>query len=416
MKNSVIYVIAMINIIVIVAFSDDYLWPDAQTYIDAWENSISQGKLDIFRTPVYPTFLGICKYIAGTDFLRLAIALQFIIFFISIFYFNKIASFIIESKKVVWFVTLVYSILSGISSWAIVILTESLAISGSVFLIYNITQYFKTNKIFNIACITFWMLFLLFLRPAFLYLIPICILMWIFAVKAKKRNATFGVASILFIILIYSAYCFQFKKEYGVFTSSSVGILNHTNIAIYKGLYTPDFIDSQEYKTYCQQQEEAIDEIWLITNYAAKHYGLVEIQKEVFDSYKNQPIEWIKIFYNNFISTFDNYYPPIYSLYSNRTLKMITRGLTINIIFIYIFAALYCVVLLKWKKKKNEYFVFSCLLWLSLLLNIVTATIGAPLEWGRLITPSAPIFMLLLGQSLNFYWKKRDNCHNHFAD
>lgn len=45
---------------------------DSPTYVSAWDN-IANGKIDIFRTPVYPIFWGVMKNIFGEYFLEGAI-------------------------------------------------------------------------------------------------------------------------------------------------------------------------------------------------------------------------------------------------------------------------------------------------------------------------------------------------------
>ncbi len=56
---------------------------DTPTYIDAW-STLQEGHLDKMRTPVYPAFLGLMNTICGDNYLYYVVAIQHLVFLVSI--------------------------------------------------------------------------------------------------------------------------------------------------------------------------------------------------------------------------------------------------------------------------------------------------------------------------------------------
>mgnify|MGYP004449052635 CR=1 FL=1 len=266
LKDRYIYIVAVINALLLICFGETKIFYDTQSYISAWEASISHLKIDILRTPIYPLFIGLCK-IFGGDFWKVVVLLQNVIFLFSVFYFKKITSLFIESKNVVFIITILYIITPGICHWTNCILTDALAISGTVFLFYNILYFITTNKWSYIVYSTLWLLFLVFLRPSFIYLLFICLLAWIYMLKKDKKKAIYGISGVLIVISLYCGYCFKFKEYYGIFATSSVGTLNQTYIALQYDLLQPEFTDVLEFKNDIKKKyNKEHGAIWAISN------------------------------------------------------------------------------------------------------------------------------------------------------
>lgn len=155
---------------------------DSPSYINAWD-IISNGQIDITRTPTYPIIIGICKIMFGLYSYKYGIiAFQHLLFLISIYFFYELLIRLFDNSKTNFWITLVYGIYPGIINWSNYILTESLAVSGIVFvLFYSIELYYKIN-IKNILFYMFWLLFLIFLRPSFMYLLPVFLIAWILCI------------------------------------------------------------------------------------------------------------------------------------------------------------------------------------------------------------------------------------------
>ena len=122
---------------------------DTTSYIDAW-TSLQHGHLDSLRTPVYPVFLHALSIIFGQQhYLFIAICVQHLIFLVSLFFFYKLLTYFCGSKRMLFWLSLIYGCFPAISSWNNCILTESLAISGTVFLLYSTFKTYENPSIIN---------------------------------------------------------------------------------------------------------------------------------------------------------------------------------------------------------------------------------------------------------------------------
>lgn len=209
-------------------------YPDSITYLNAWGN-FTRGIIDEVRTPVYPFYLGIAKFLFGDEyFVFLAVLGQYFIFTLSIVAFYSICRHIINSSTIVFGVTLLYAINPFIYSWCACILTESFSICGTVFLLYCLLNQYKKHNWYWFATTTILLIILLMLRPSFVYLLPILFVSWGFLIKknGKRQQAVAGIASTTIAMIGLFIYMFLFQQQYGIFSTSCVSTNN--NFIIYQ--------------------------------------------------------------------------------------------------------------------------------------------------------------------------------------
>lgn len=390
--------------------------PDTNSYIIAWDR-ISQGEIDMFRTPLYPAYLGILKSLfCAKHFMLAAIIGQFIVFFVSIYPFYHIAKRIIHSGEIAFFVTLFYAVSPGIFKWNCWILTESFAISGVVFLIYcSIRLYDKYTKKYAVISMIL-LISLLMLRPIFIYLLPVFIMFWTLVLLSQRRRkqAIAGLCGTSISTVILIIYMLIFANKYGIFAVSSVSIYNRWFYARQEGLINPDVIVNPSLRTYVlnsykthgriivdTHDEDFYYKIWTEIGEVTSIYGLKEVKDALDASDVSHP--WL---------TFKNTKEKLstatqWSLFPlSKSPEYLSIGFCGGIKFIYILLIIYGAfvgIQMLFLKKK---------IWLSLLFyilgvsNLTTAIIGAPNDWSRLIMPSVPIYLLLVGQLCAMYSRK----------
>lgn len=78
---------------------------------------------------------------------------------------------LLKSDRVAYWLTFVYGVIPIVPSWTPIILTESLAISGSVFYLYFTISAVKTGGTKKAWLSALRMLLLVMLRPSFIYII-----------------------------------------------------------------------------------------------------------------------------------------------------------------------------------------------------------------------------------------------------
>ena len=389
-----IYIIAVINAVAMILLVSYFTNFDSTSYIKAWDESWSKGIIDEFRTPVYPCFLGLMKLIAGKYFMTATIIAQYIIFIISIRYFQKTASWMIKSRTVVWWMTLLYAVLPSTSTWANCIITETFALTGIVFLFYNLLVYRHKINTPSVIWVTFWLAFLIFLRPACLYLIPAIAIAWILFLKDNKRNAIFGLMGIVLVGILELGYCAKFKERYGVFATSSVSTINGTYTALQYGLMDESYTDNPEYKKFIKEHNGTIIDVPSIVSYM-EQYGLITMNNAVKEAKSSNIRDWCIIALKHFKEA------------SSFTLIITGAGIItltnlITIKHLYVFLFVYFVILLIKALKTRKLSKISIILWVTGIGNLLLVMIGAQNAWNRLLLPSLPLFMIMFGQAFNY--------------
>ena len=84
-KLRYIYLFAIVNCLIMTYIFKVDVSIDTPTYIDAW-TMLQNGQIDKFRTPVYPVFLGVMNIICGDNYLWYVVAVQHVVFLVSIRY------------------------------------------------------------------------------------------------------------------------------------------------------------------------------------------------------------------------------------------------------------------------------------------------------------------------------------------
>lgn len=212
------------------AASDLY---DTVSYFAAIDN-ILQGKTDFLRTPVYPLFLDFCRKVNPDHVKEFAVAIQFVVFYISMWFFYKLMSRFTSNPAFLATATIFYGCMSPVIGYNYLLLTESFSISGLVIFAYLLVLFVEKRKYgYYTACIlgTF---FMTMLRPSAVYLyivVAVAAIPSVIALIRKKRTVKLHeilvpVASFVLCIAALLGYMGKNKKEYGFFGISYVSEMN----------------------------------------------------------------------------------------------------------------------------------------------------------------------------------------------
>ena len=117
---------------------------DSTTYTTGYTGSITQGKVDPLRTPVYPSLVKIIKTIGGEENLNSNIVkFQKLLFIISLILFCFCLKQLTKNNVIIALLTIVFGICPSILLWNITILTESVSIFEIVLLSFLTIRYLK---------------------------------------------------------------------------------------------------------------------------------------------------------------------------------------------------------------------------------------------------------------------------------
>ena len=393
LKVIYIYILAVANCLLLLIHCGRQYFPDTCSYLIAWDN-LGNGQIDKWRTPIYPIFLGLLKTIFGQDrFPIYAVILQFLFFLVSIYFFNKLANNILRSKIISYWLTAFYALYPCIPTWNCFLITEPLAIYGIVFLLYSTVRTINTNSHIHIFLTSFWLLFLVFLRPALIYLLPVYFFVWLITYLVNKKYAKFALMNLVSImavglsLLVYS-YCY--KINYGMITPSGIGVLNNYYIARLDGCIDPVKTNNLKLKAFVENSilihgksysNGSSYDLYHEAEMAIDTYGLKDVSHLVASSYVNNKIKYTKriclqIYRAATDKLFDSLLPKF------RTIIDVI-GIRINVV--YLLLMLYTLLWILQIKKEKRFPFFSSILYLS---GTLTANrVPSPSTLFTLISP-----------------------------
>lgn len=396
-----VYAIALLNIIIVIFRLGVCLQTDTESYIQAWEQSLAQGRLDLLRTPLYPLFIGFCQQVAGVYFGWVCVALQHLVFLLSIHYFRQVASMALSSghkahssEQVVLWLTLCYAIFPVTSVWGSILLTESFAVSGVVFFAYHMLSYTCCHRASSAIWSAVFMLLLILLRPFFVYLIPIALLFWLFMLKARRPGALMGCVAVLLVGLSQLAYCYQFQRQFGLFAHSSVSTVNSAYLGFQDGLMRPEFTTNGDYQAFIQEHNGTSDP-WPVCLDAMERFGCLEVNRSVKASMHALPMEWA----DHALSRLGTVSHARYNV-SYVVSNPISSVFRFSVMFLFIFLVCYAIGMVYFWLRHRRVPYASLLLWLIVAGCVATSVIAAQSDWGRLTAPSFPLFLCMLGNCI----------------
>lgn len=218
-------------------FCLDYRFvPDSHEYVARDGFAWLHGSVDRYRLPVYPMLIDICKFISEAHFSFILCAIQLLMSLLSIIVLFWTLKKITDKKWVCLIVTFLYATFNATVGWDKTILTESLSISLTVFIIFGIISYIKDKRYRYVILTTVCLLVGCFLRAVFSIYAGLffCFLILIIifpgenqekSIIAKLRMVNLKSTLIAFVPIIFViAYAFTFNSLYGGFTLSDSGL------------------------------------------------------------------------------------------------------------------------------------------------------------------------------------------------
>ena len=375
---------------------------DTPSYLSAWENW-SQGKVDTFRTPLYPMFLGAIKSIAGKAWGWVAILIQYAIFVLSVKYFHKMANMMLKDRTAL-IVTVFYAIYPTFNSWGNLLLTDSLGLSMSVFFIYASLKVIMNGSIRHTYIATLMLVLLLALRPASVsMLIPAALSFFpILFIKEKRMAGILGLAGIAVCSVCLLVYCGKVKEKTGIFTPSTVSVANDLTIARMYGYLLPEAIEDahlsevlrHNYEKYGLELQEGPVFYGAIGN-LMDEFSVAEMKKAVNNSIRLNPALWLKALVKRFYLA--SLTPATRSYTSD--LFRVHPLFPINIGIVILLLTAYSIIIVI-QLFRRRFPVAAVFLAATSLCIIGVSIVGAQFEYSRLILPAMPCILIVIAQLL----------------
>jgi len=365
--------------------------------------TVFRGTPDWFRTPVYPAFLASLKWIFGEGlYLWAAIIIQHLVFLCSVVCLYRICQKVIPNDSISFWITFFYAVYPYISSLNSYIVTESFSISGTVFLLFLALRLKEYGMWKDALLSMFQLAFLLLLKPALVYLVPLLIVLWgyTFFIKGKRRNALLGIAGVIIAGLCLVSYMQAFKKHYGVFSTSVVSTLNNYHIARTYGLLKPELIEDPSVRADLEKSIEINGEcpkdIYLLYNEAVQmvqDHSMQTIGHVVSTCMRYSPMNSLKALISRLYSSADD---PL--LVKGIDASQWGHLLCFHISTLYLFLLIYTILLVLWFVRHRSIPWFTALIYMVGISQIIVSVIAAQWDWGRLLLPALPAYLLMIGQ------------------
>lgn len=399
-----IYLISTIYCVVLLFVYQVQFSGDSQSYISAWE-IFKNGSIDMWRTPVYPFFLGVLNTLFGdAHYLLIAVIIQHIVFLISVRYLYLLAKDVIKSEIIPFFLTAFYALYPCVQTYNCFVQTETFAVVGTIFFLFSAFRLYKDEKKKHGIATFFWLLFLVFLRPSSIYLIPIMILFWSW-VYIKNRiivnpSLWFGFVGCILVGIVLSVYVVGFKRSYGLLTPSGIGIINKYCIArqacIIEPMVSSDVYRENNFKgcVFDHEVAKTMPEVFYESECAISEFGLKEFSDYVSNSISQNKFSYIKrLFVNVQRSSADRLL--------GTALPESTRWdvITVNLSFLFLLFIIYIILLIKSIKRKRIP-CFSMLICIIALSHMFVIFFASPDDYSRLTIPVYPIFLIMIGQMI----------------
>lgn len=397
-----LYVIGVVYAILCLFFST-YDYPDTESYYVAYDKLIN-GEIDLFRTPVYPLFIGGIRSLAGAAHAKLVTVIaQHAIILWTFLYFYRLLCSVCRSNMLIICASLIYVASPYVAGSANFILTEPMAIAGMTifsYLIYRIVTEDVSPKSCYIS-LGLSLLYLFFLRPQFVFLTVVC-LTAIVAAAIRKRNVIRLVLATAIPTIALLAYCDIIYHKCGVFSPSTVSVVNKYTIMRHDHITDFEGTDNKELAASINDfiindtvfNPHSTYEAFVLGD----KYGWDELNRFVDTACRHNPKQYVAglfmRWYNLQDDSFHLYHCPmdIASILWFRIFKSFNAFVAV--------LALYLVFIGVCTHRKRAVPWGFVALWLIAMGNVATTVIGAHMEWGRLCMPSIPLVTIMVAQMM----------------
>lgn len=410
-----LYAIIEIVLLYFLILKGPFYTYDSPSYLLA-SDYVSKGVPDFFRTPVYPIVYYILHLLCGESWDVAMVLLQTLIFLISSIYLVKIGEEFIQKKRIVFWLVTFYLLYPGFSSFACYIMTEIFAVSFLIFYTWSVLRLLKIKPtLFSLLIPHIWIFLLIFLRPVFIYLIPVDILFLIILIYGKrltpiKSLVSFGYASL--VILSVICYRNEVKRLYDISSMSVVTTVNNYHAIRYARIIDPSLTDNPNLKTHL----DTIDPMTVRTSRDSICDELGKIYKNVdfpsIDKYeqaaiKKYPLMLAKgLTFRWGLQSYQEQAAPNIEWFPGNVLSaIIAPNMGLYCLLCCIFSIWTIVTWIK-KRRCPYHLVILLMIYIGLFLTVM---IGAETSYPRLNLPGFPIFLIVLGKFFSLF--KRDYSH-----
>lgn len=375
------------------------------SYFEAGYN-IFNGKLDAFRTPVFPILCYICDNLSHRFAYEILCVINILAFLCSIKYFYRLNTILFNHGTTTFIVTTLYATLPYFNTYVTLPITETISLSLLVLFVYTNINAMEGHGA-KYICGDFIIFFLLlFIRPSFVFLIPIVLLLNAYEVL-KHRNifSLINIVCSFIVVLLFCGYCAMMKQQYNVFGPSTVSYENNWAILRHNNLVDSKLIDDRFMKTDVDsmlkvpttyQYHYMTDIPVLIKKYGTKNtYAMVSEQVDI------HKMEMLKCGFKRFLTNSNQSCLGVYAASREGGIGYLLNcfifpWLSISFLTLYVILLISVIMLKCSYRRESTRTIKFLFLWAVVLANMVTVVLGAQDEYFRLLLPCTPYVVCLI--------------------
>ena len=305
-QKSEVIVLSLLALFRIIYFNglDIHYTVDSYEYISRDGFAWLSGVPDRYRLPVYPMLIDILKSAFGDAYPYMLCLLQLIVSICSIVVFYLILKKLVNSKNLCMIFTAFYATFNALTGWDKTLLTESLSLSLTVFLLFAIVSYIKSNKYKYIIEASVIIIIGSLLRAIFAiygglffgFLIIYTIFPGKFSSDSEKKLQRIkilkGSLIALLPIVLILGYSYLFYNQYGCFTMSESALGQQLSVVLENEYYTN--ADDKELVKVANHILNTKSESLInreLYDFSAETVGFNESSYELFDELKQKYLE-----------------------------------------------------------------------------------------------------------------------------
>ncbi len=378
--------------------------PDTWTYVDAYD-SLRNGEIDMWRTPLFPAIIGLCKAIAGDGFGWLIVALQIAVFVATIPLFYKFGSGIISRKGIAVVATAVYAAIVVESGFCQFILSESLAGSLTVIIIYFADRFIRNRRVGDAVALSIAALLIVALRPAQAYIPAILAVLAIAMIIKSFRNgyaklpATILAVGMCIIAISTAVYAYAFKARYGVESVTCVGTFNNYYTARFGGLITPESACDYEIKADIERniatngiRVDSDEVCWAEITELIDRHSLLQVDETVKAAIAANRAEWYDMMAKRALTSGIDYrFPATWIPQIQQRLNPISLPMGVVYLAIIAFAV---IIVFDIRKKRPS--LLNLVILAIVTGNFAVAIFAAKDDLDRLVFPSSAVVISII--------------------
>lgn len=371
-----------------------------QCKMDLWK-----GQFDISRTPVYPAFLQFIYWVTGSESILdeveltpqgvpvsdhivqgettcfYVVCLQLFLYWLALIPFYYACGTFLRNPLVHFTVVQMVAIAFIPYQWWI--LTEPLAISGSLLFFSLIMFYLDRPKYRTAITLSLLTFFLVLLRPIFVYLVALLFGFWVLRLcisSSDRKQAAAGFLALLLTLAGLYGYAGLNEKNHGLRTISSVSLTNRFNMIFQTDFYLKS--TDTEVLAYIEKSPLNVKESrYLLFFDMVDHFGWMRVKQFVHGTIRANLKEFVVFNVKRMWWESDIYaYRPLYFFGAFDFFVTVLLGLWLKTF--------------PWRRLGMWGFFFG------MMFIMYFGCIGC---YERLIVPALPVLYLLLAKYLDIW-------------